>query len=85
MKAEKIKEIIISCLDEMYQASDPPITWAEIEKQYEGVKDWFWKHEIGEKKYDEIRAKYKKMLPPYARGNLDFDLLNYAPKFKKEE
>lgn len=85
MNSEKIRQIITGCLNEMYEASEPSITWKEIEKKYEGVDNWFWNHEITEAKYDEIRDKYRKLLPTYYRGSLDFDLLNYAPKFKKEK
>lgn len=85
MNEKKAIEIMKKCLDEMYKASDPPISWEEIEKKYEGVDNWFWKHEIEERKYEEIRDKYKKQLPPKYRRTLEWELLNYAPKFKMEK
>ena len=84
MSDKRVKEIIIDCLDELYQNSEPPISWKEIQTKYIDSEKWFWNHEIEESKYEEIRAKYKSKLRPYQRSALDMALLNYAPKFKKE-
>ena len=87
MYVSKIKaaRIIRACLNDMYRASDPPISWDECEKKYDGVENWFLKHEISEEKYGEIREVYLKQLPKMYHHALGWELLNYAPRFKKEK
>ena len=78
---KKAKEVIIECLDEMYQASKPPITWEEILKKYQGRKNWFLLHRITEETYMKIKEKHQRRLHKMYHGDLDWMLLDYSPAF----
>jgi len=83
---KKAKEVIVSCLDEMYKNSIPPISWDEILKKYEGKKECFFsKHKISEEDYMRIKEKYQKKLHKMYHRDLDWMLLDYSPTFKKKE
>ena len=85
MSEKKAVRLIRACLNDMYMASDPPITWDECEKKYKGVEEWYAKHEISEEKFMEIREVYLKQLPKMYHYSLKWSLLNYAPRFKTEK
>jgi len=83
---EKAKKLGEACLNEMYKASNPPITWGEYNKKYGGTKiQGFMKHEISSKDYDRIKAKYAKKLDKFWTRQLDWLLLNYAPKLRNKD
>ena len=84
MNNKKAGGLIRMCLDEMYQASIPPISWAECEKKYVGVALWFLEHSISLVDYDRIKAKYKKKLDRVYHKTLDMELLNFSPGFKRD-
>ena len=85
MSEEKATKLIQACLNDMYKASEPSITWAECKKKYVGVEEWYAKHVINEKKFMEIRDVYLKQLPKMYQTTLKWQLLNYAPRFKTEK
>jgi len=85
MNNKKAGGLIRMCLDEMYQASIPPISWAECEKQYVDVRDWYWKHSISLVDYTRIKTKYKKKLDRVYHNTLDMELLNYSPRLKTKD
>lgn len=51
------KEIITRCLDEMYQASQPSITWEEVSKTENGINE----HYLSSEEYKFILEKYADM------------------------
>ena len=79
---EKACLLIRQCLTELYQASEPPITFEECEKRYIGVDDWQRKHVITTEKYTEIRDKYYKLLPKVYHFDFELALLDYSPMEK---
>jgi len=80
MSKEKTVELINTCLDEMYKASNPPISWKECQDKYVDVDYWYGKHVIKTDKYIEIREKYMKKLTPMYRDSLRWAILNFSPK-----
>lgn len=77
---KKEEKIVIDCLDEMYKASDPPITWKQIEKKYSDTGVEFFKlHKIKQADYERIKEKYAKKLPNGYSKSFEMDLLNYSP------
>lgn len=48
------EERIIRCLDEMYQASQPPITWEEVKNNENGINE----HYLSQEEYKYILEKY---------------------------
>ena len=85
LNEEQLKKTIIACLDEMYRSSEPPITWEEVEESYYGAEEWYMNHRISLQKYDDIRRKYEKLIPEHQHRYLHFELLNYAPAFKRKK
>ena len=83
IKAKKLEE---ACLDEMYKASTPPISWKEVVQKYSktGIQ-FFSKHKILEKEYDRIKAKYAKKLGKRWKKDLDWMLLDFAPTCKASD
>jgi len=80
---KKAKELGKACLNEMYKASTPPISWKEILKKYSGTnKQFFLKHEISGKDYNRIKAKYEKKIDIWKR-DLAWLLLDFAPTCKE--
>lgn len=87
-KLNKSEQIVLDCLNEMYAKSTPRVSFNNIIKKSkstnkrvrDSVKGFYEKHTLSEKKYDEIRDKYRKLLKPRDRNRLDFDLLCYGPK-----
>jgi len=78
-KIKAIKEIE-NCLNEMYKASSPSISWAQIKKKYGGKKVQFYlKHSLPEAKYNKIKEKYTKKLGTRWERDLSWFLLDYAP------
>ena len=76
----KEEKVVIDCLNEMYKASDPPITWKQILRDYSNTDIQFCQlHKIKEEDYTRIKEKYKKKLPKAYHKSLEMDLLNYAP------
>ena len=83
---KKATELGKACLDEMYKASTPPISFKEILKKYGGTKkQFFLKHEILKKDYDRIKAKYQKKLGKRWAKDLAWLLLDFSPKVKECE
>ena len=88
---KKLGELVLELLHELYQDSEPPLDFLEFHKKVEETgeceKDWFMQHEISEADYVRIRdAFYKKhKLTKRERKAFAWELLNYSPKFKKEE
>ena len=82
----KAKELARKCLDEMYKASTPSISWEEILKKYSGKKTQFFrKHKLSDEKYNSIKAKYEKKLGRSWSSSLDWMLLDYAPTFEEHK
>ena len=87
-KLNKSEKIVLDCLNEMYAKSTPRVSFNNIIKKSkstnkrvrDSVKGFYENHTLSEKKYDEIRDKYRKLLRPKDRTRLDFDLLCYGPK-----
>ena len=80
MNSEKASVIVKNCLNEMYKASTPPITWAQLNKKYANTKVKFYQlHKITGKDYDRIKAKYLKQLPKIYHHSLEWCLLDYSP------
>lgn len=83
---EKATKLGDACLNEMYKKSVPPITWAQVNKKYGGKKiEFFLEHEIGMKDYDRIKAEYVKKMGKFWARQLEYLLLDYAPKFRDED
>jgi len=85
MNKKKAAQTIRACLNELYLAADPPISWEEIEKKYADVDEWWMNHYIKREDYDRIKAKYQKKLPKVYHWSLSMELLNYAPTEVKHE
>ena len=82
---EKALKLGESCLNEMYKASVPPISWKDVKKKYGGTKtEFFLNYELSEKDYDRIKAKYAKKMGKFWSRQLEYLLLDYAPKFRDE-
>jgi len=86
MNDKKALKIFDECMDELYKASIPPITWKEIQNKYADQErsEFYMKHCIDEKLYDKITKKYKSKLNIYYNRQLSWFLLDYAPTFCKE-
>jgi hypothetical protein len=77
------EKIIIECLDEMYRASKPPITWNQIIEKYSDTGIPFYNlHKITEENYIRIKKKYKEKLGRGLHISLEMELLDYAPAFE---
>lgn len=86
LSKEKATKLGEACLNEMYKKSEPPITWTQVKKKYGGKKiEFFLKHELSMKDYDKIKAKYVKKMGKFWARQLDWLLLDYAPKFRDED
>jgi hypothetical protein len=87
MTNSKALKIFEACINELYMNSEPSITWQEINEKYSGDErsNFYMKHHISQKLYDEITSKYRKMLPEYYKRQLSWYLLDYAPTFKHED
>lgn len=80
---EKTARLVVQCLDELYRNSQPSITWEEVQEKYSSTDIKFYrKHVINAAEYNRIVDKYKDKLPSGKERELDYTLLNYAPKFK---
>ena len=86
MSKEKALKIYIECVDELYRNSSPSITWDEINIQYSGKPrdEFYMKHVIEEKLYNNIVDKYRCMLTPSFIEGFQWFLLDYAPTTKEE-
>jgi transcription-repair coupling factor (superfamily II helicase) len=77
---KKEEKIVRDCLDEMYKASNPPITWKQIVEKYSDTGIQFCRlHKIKEEDYTRIKEKYKKKLSKGYHKSLEMELLNFAP------
>jgi len=76
---KKAVELLNACLDEMYRASTPPITWEECQTEYKNVDEWYMKHVISTEDYTRIHDKYVKQLGRRWSGDLEMTLLSYSP------
>jgi len=89
MNDKEALKVFESCVNEMYEASTPPTTWADIKKKYgdtgQGRSSFYLRHSISEEDYNRIKIKYCKRLNAYYERQLAWFLLDYAPTFKKEE
>lgn len=87
---EKLGELVFELLQEMYQASEPPMDFLKLVKDVkageECQKDWFKQHEITEEDYENIKKEFfkKHKVTKRERRYFSMDLLNYSPKFKEE-
>jgi len=83
---EKARKLAEDCLREMYANAEPEGDWDEIKEEYAGKEDtdFYLKHEISEKKYKEIRDKYKQKIGKPYKKDLMVILLDYAPTFKED-
>ena len=80
MNKANAKKEIEKCLNEMYKASTPPITWVQIKKKYSGAKVQFYlKHSLPEAKYEKIKEKYIAKLGKRWERELAWWLLDYSP------
>lgn len=60
-------KIIEKCLNEMYLASNPSISYTKIKKKHFDTKIKYWKkHLISLKDFKKIQKKYENILPTYA-------------------
>lgn len=86
MSDKKAVVIFDDCMDELYKASIPPISWKAVQRKYAGDKhsEFFMKHCIDGETYDKIVKKYKKKLNIYHRCGLAWYLLDYSPTLCKE-
>jgi len=87
---EKLGELVFELLQEMYQASEPPLDFLELVKDVtageECPKDWFMQHEITVAEYERIKEEFfkKHNVTKHEQRYFSMDLLNYSPKFKEE-
>ena len=96
MNDKKALELFNACLNEMYQASIPSTTWAEVQKKYiiidlgdgkehRSILAEIQRHEITLDDYDRIKKKYYEKLDKMYQRQLDWFLLDYSPRFKWDE
>lgn len=79
-------DLMEKCLDEMYQASTPSITWSQIITKYENTNIQFFRlYEIKETDYDRIKNKYQEKIDKCLWRSMDMTLLSYAPTFKEKK
>jgi len=80
----KALKIFESCMNDLYLASEPSISWDEVKERYGGMSDsrFYLKHKISVERYDGIVDGYRKLLDKYYNRELSMFLLNYAPSFK---
>lgn len=83
MNKEKVVQLLKDCLNEMYQASDPPITWEECNEKYAGQDFWYMNHAIDDDVYEEILKKYLKQIPKFFVQSFLMEILSFAPTHKK--
>ena len=83
MSEEKADMLFDKCMDELYLASVPSISWDEVKDKYVGMErsDFYMKYCIDEKVYDIIVSRYKKLLPDLYRRKFEWFLLDFAPTF----
>ena len=81
MSEKKAFKIFDECLDDLYLASVPSISWAEIQEKYVGddSSDFYLKHYISQERYDEIVNGYRRMLDKRFRAKFSCVLLDFAP------
>ena len=81
---KKMRELARDCLNELYLASEPSITWGEVEEKYGRTKVRFYeKHLISRKNYDRIVKDCLKGKGRLFEREMQWVLFNYAPKFKE--
>ena len=86
MNETKAKIEIEKCLNEMYKASTPSITWAQVKKRYGNTKTrFFLKHYLPKSKFEKIRKKYVSKLGRRWRRDLEWCLLDYSPTTVERE
>jgi len=88
---DKLGELFFDMLQEMYQASEPPLDFKEFRRKLEAgeikcPKDWYRQHRLAESEYVVIRDNFykKHKLTKRERGKFAWELLNYAPRFAEE-
>ena len=89
---ERLRELGFQLLQDMYQASEPPLDFIEF---YEKLRssdmkcpnDWFTKHEIYEDKYVVIRDRFYKehKITEREKKFLGWLLFDYSPAFKLDD
>jgi hypothetical protein len=76
----KVVELFNACMDELYKASEPSISWVDLQKKYSGKNVSFYlDYHISEDKYNEIVDKYHKLIHKMYHNDLSWFLLDYAP------
>lgn len=82
---------VFDCLRALYKAADPPVDigecWEEIPDNVEGTEfdardPWYLQHEIDPEEYEKIVREFRRYRRKLFRSQLEFALLNFAPKFK---
>jgi hypothetical protein len=77
---KQAQKLTAECLNELYENSNPPISWHWVKFFYQNTGEKFYEnHKISEDKYNEIVKKYEKRLGKYYARSLSWELLNYAP------
>ena len=81
MSEKKAMGLFEDCMDELYLASVPSISWHDIKRKYSGENrsELYLKHKIKSSVYDSIVSKYKKSLPKFYNRDFESYLLDYAP------
>jgi len=81
MSDKKALKIFEACMNELYLASIPSISWAEVREKYgdDERSEFYMKHVIKSVDYDMIVSRYNKLLTSYYRRQFAWYLLDYAP------
>lgn len=81
MSDKKALKIFESCMNELYLASAPSISWADIHEKYDGMdrSEFYMNHVIKSVDYNRIVDKYSKLLDKFYRRQFAWYLLDYAP------
>ena len=86
MSKVRVVELFNQCMNELYEASTPSISWKKVQETYRGKQrdEFYLKHYIDEDKYNEITNRYKRLIPKLYHNDFSFYLLDYAPTTVKK-
>ena len=81
MNDKKAMVLFEECMNELYLASDPPVSWHDVKEKYSGKdrSDFYLMHRIKSSVYDSIVSRYNKLMTPYYRRQFAWYLLDFAP------
>lgn len=83
---KKVKQLAKDCLNEMYIASTPSISWEDYCTKYGNTKiEGFKNHYLSQDKYEEILNKYSKRIATVWQASFYMQILNYSPTSQKNE